>query len=56
MNEPLTKASLFCKLSVWSCFFGRSIEALTARLGAVGLASPTLVGEGLSDKNMIPTK
>lgn len=27
------------------------IEALTACLGAVGLASPTLVGEGLSDEN-----
>lgn len=32
-------------------FFGRLIEALTARVGAVGLASPTLVGEGLSDKD-----
>lgn len=28
------------------------IEALTAHLGAVGLASPTMVGEGLSSKNI----
>lgn len=38
---------LFCN---FFCF-DSLIEALTARLGAVGLASPTLVGEGLSDEN-----
>lgn len=39
-----------CLILFCFCFFGRLIEALTAHLAAVGLASPTLVGEGLSDE------
>lgn len=54
-TNPLTKASFSCKhlINFVYCvyFFGRVIEALTAHLGAVGLASPTLVGEGLSNED-----
>lgn len=51
--QPLTKASFSCKhliKFILFIFLVDMIEALTARLGAVGHSSPTLVGEGLSDE------